>query len=165
MGKKKQQPRACQPCTACCDGWVQMTIGEARVHPGCPCPHSTGSGCDDYANRPSDPCDNFNCGWVVENSPLPDWFKPDNAKVIVIFNKIQWQGIPVDVAVPVGKRIPPRSLKWLMAFAEKNGRPLLYAEQHLIDGKMQQQQTFLGYGPPAFQAWASQMQQSGQALW
>ena len=50
-------------------------------------------------------CINFNCGWVVGESPLPDWMKPDNAKVIVIFNKITWHGLPVDVAVPVGRKI------------------------------------------------------------
>lgn len=164
MGKKAAI-RTCQPCTGCCDGWVQMMIGDAHVYPGSPCPHSTGSGCDDYANRPKDPCDNFNCGWVVDGSPLPEWMKPSNAKVIVIFNKIQWQGIPVDVAVPVGKRIPPRALKWLMAFAEDNGRPLLYAEQNIVNGKMQADQNFIGYGPPAFQQWVHERQNTGQCLW
>jgi len=161
----KKRIRECQPCTACCDGWVQMTIGEAHVYPGAPCPHSTDKGCDDYENRPSDPCRNFNCGWIVEGSPLPDWLKPDNAKVIVIFNKIQWQGHPVDVAVPVGKRIPPRALKWLQDFAQKHGRPLLYSEQVAIDGMMQHQQNFIGYGPPAFQDWIRVQQQNGASFW
>ena len=61
-----------------------MTIQGHAVYPGRPCPHSTGAGCDDYANRPEDPCINFNCGWVVDNSPLPEWLNPSNAKVIVI---------------------------------------------------------------------------------
>ena len=164
MGKLNKA-RECQPCTACCDGWVQMMIGEAHVYPGHPCPHSTGKGCDDYENRPLDPCHNFNCGWVVDGSPLPDWFKPDNAKVIVIFNKIQWQGIPVDVAVPVGKRIPPRALKWLQAFAEQNGRPLLYAQQNVIDGVMQAEQDFIGYGPSSFQMWVEEQKREKGKLW
>ena len=88
-----------------------------------------------------------------------------HAKVIVIFNKLQWQGVPVDVAVPVGKRIPPRSLKWLMAFAEKNRRPLLYAEQTIIDGVMQAEQDFIGYGPPAFQEWVQQHRAAGKRFW
>jgi len=165
MSKKKKITRECQPCTACCDGWVQMVINDTHVYPGSPCPHSTGSGCDNYENRPKDPCDNFNCGWVTENSPLPDWLKPNNAKAIVIFNKFQWQNIPVDIAVPVGKRIPPRTLKWLQDFAQKNARPLLFAEQNLIDGVMQQQQNFIGYGPPAFQAYVEQQQADGRKLW
>ena len=95
-----------------------MTIGGIPVYPGQPCPHSTGKGCDDYENRPVDPCENFNCGWIIPNSPLPDWIKPNNAKVIFIFDKLKWNGIPVDLAIPVGKRIPPRSLEWLKKFAE-----------------------------------------------
>ena len=54
-----------------------MTIKGHPVYPGRPCPHSTGRGCDDYANRPKDPCIDFNCGWVVADSPLPEWMKPD----------------------------------------------------------------------------------------
>jgi hypothetical protein len=142
-----------------------MTIGDAHVHPGSPCPHSTGSGCDDYTNRPVDPCRNFNCGWVVPGSPLPDWLKPDNAKVIVIFDKIRWQGIPVDVAVPVGRRIPPRALQWLQEFARKHGRPLLYAEQDVVDGAYQPQQNFSAFGPPAFQQFIQQRQGQGKPLW
>jgi hypothetical protein len=90
-----------------------MVIDGVQVYPGRPCPHSTAKGCDIYENRPIDPCANFYCGWIVPNSPLPEWMKPNNGKVIVIFNKLQWNGIPVDLAVPVGKRIPPRSLEWL----------------------------------------------------
>lgn len=157
--------RECQPCTACCDGWVSMAIGEAEVYPGHPCPHSTGEGCDDYANRPIDPCRNFNCGWIVPDSPLPDWLKLSNAKVIVIFAKIRWQGVPVDVAVPVGKRIPPRALHWLKSFAEGHGRPLLFAEQTLVNGEMQRQQTFYGYGPPAFQHRVRDKAERGESFW
>lgn len=142
-----------------------MTIGDALVFPGQPCPHSTGQGCDDYENRPAMPCRQFNCGWVVDGSPLPEWLKPDNAKVIVIFNKIQWQGIPVDVAVPVGKRIPPRALRWLMDFASQQGRPLLYAEQVLVDGVMQPQQDFIGFGPPGFRHWIEQQKAAQRPLW
>ena len=76
--------RQCQPCTACCDGWVQMNIRGAEVYPGCACPHSTVQGCDDYANRPVEPCHHFNCAWILPNSPLPEWFKPSTAKVIVL---------------------------------------------------------------------------------
>jgi hypothetical protein len=50
--------------------------------------------------------------------------KPNNAKVIVLFNQHTWRGLPVDVAVPVGKRIL-RALKWLQQFAENNNRMLL----------------------------------------
>lgn len=135
------------------------------MYPGNPCPHSTGKGCDDYENRPLDPCDNFNCGWVIPNSPLPEWMKPSNGKVIVIFNKLRWNGVSVDLAVPVGKRIPPRSLEWLKKFSEKHMRPLIYMEQIVEGGQFQKQQKLLAFGPPAFQQEMASWQQQGKTLW
>ena len=142
-----------------------MTIQGHPVYPGRPCPHSTGAGCDDYANRPVDPCINFHCGWVVDGSPLPDWMKPDTARVIVIFGKTRWAGAPVDVAVPVGRRIPPRALNWLKAFAERNGRPLLFSEQVKENGNYTQEQLFMAHGPPAFQQHIEALKAAGKPLW
>ena len=165
MSAKTNGPRECQPCTACCDSWVQMTINDHPVYPGRPCPHSTGKGCDDYDNRPTEPCINFNCGWIVADSPLPDWMKPENATVIVIFNKTSWRGLPVDVAVPVGRRIPPRALNWLKDFAERNGRPLLFSEQVKEGGVFQRDQLFSVHGPVEFQQHVSQLLADGKPLW
>jgi hypothetical protein len=142
-----------------------MSINGHPVYPGHPCPHSTGRGCDDYANRPTDPCINFNCGWVVEGSPLPAWMKPDNAKVIVIFNKTRWQGLPVDVAVPVGRRIPPRALNWLKDFSARHGRPLLFSEQVKENGRYTREQMFSAFGPPAFQQHLADLLARGEPLW
>lgn len=157
--------RTCQPCTACCDGWVQMNIRGAEVYPGCPCPHSTGTGCNDYANRPIDPCVNFVCGWIVPHSPLPDWMKPNEAKVMVLLDKLRWQGLPVDVAIPVGKRIPPRALNWLKQFAAQHNRPLIYTEQVVVGGKFQKDQQAVAYGPPAFQQEVAVRVARGERLW
>lgn len=157
--------RTCQPCTACCDGWVQMNIRGAEVYPGSPCPHSTGKGCNDYANRPVDPCHHFVCGWIIPNSPLPDWLKPNEAKVMVLLDKLRWRGLPVDVAIPVGKRIPPRALNWLKQFAEQHGRPLLYTEQLVVAGKLQKEQQTIAYGPPEFQQEVAAKIAQGQRLW
>ena len=160
-----RKERECQPCTACCDGWVRMVIAGIPVYPGCPCPHSTGSGCDDYDNRPIDPCAHFNCGWIVEGSPLPEWMKPSNGKVIVFFNKMVWRGHQVDLAAPVGRRIPPRSLNWLKTFSEKNARLLIYTEQIREAGRFQKEQLVFGHGPPAFQEALRHWQREGKKLW
>lgn len=157
--------RQCQPCTACCDGWVQMTINGVDVSPGRPCPHSTGKGCDDYPDRPVDPCHHFICGWIMPESPLPAWMQPHNARVIVLFGKFQWRGIPVDVAVPVGRRIPPRALQWLRQFASQYGRPLLYLEQVVPEGKLQKTQQAVAYGPDLFQQEMTARLATGQSLW
>lgn len=163
---KKQIKRECQPCTGCCDGWLQIVFESGvQVYPDSPCPHSTGSGCDDYDNRPKDPCDNFNCGWIIQDSPLPEWMKPNNGMVIVVFNKLRWNGYPVDLAVPVGKKIPQRSLNWLKNFSEENKRPLIYTEQITESGRFQKQQQTFGYGPPAFQQQILLWQQEGKKLW
>jgi hypothetical protein len=138
----KQKPRECQPCTACCDGWLQIVVEGQPVYPGKPCHHSTGSG-----------------------SPLPEWMKPSNAKVVVLFNQTQWRGMPVDVAVPVGRRIPPRALNWLQQFAETQQRALLYSEQIVENGKFSNRQSANVYGPPEFQQEMAQRMQNGQPLW
>lgn len=142
-----------------------MTIKGHPVYPGRPCPHSTGRGCDDYANRPKDPCIDFNCGWVIADSPLPAWMKPESARVIVIFNKTQWRGMAVDVAVPVGRRIPPRALNWLKGFSVSNGRPLLFSEQLKQDGVYQREQLFSAHGPADFQQHVARLLASGDPLW
>jgi hypothetical protein len=142
-----------------------MVIGGVPVHPGRPCPHSTGQGCDDYEHRPVDPCHNFNCGWILPDSPLPEWMQPCKGKVIVIFNVMRWNGVPVDLAVPVGRRIPPRSLAWLKKFAEDHGRPLIYTEQIVENGQFQKEQNILGHGPPAFQQDLIRWRQEGRQLW
>jgi hypothetical protein len=77
--------------------------------------------------------------------------KPNNAKVIVLFNQDRWRGIPVDVAVPVGRRIPPRALNWLKQFAERNNRILMYSEQIVENGAFTKQQSVSAFGPAEFQ--------------
>ena len=154
-------PRNCQPCTACCDGWLQIRVGDAHAYPGKPCPHSTGQGCRIYADRPVDPCQQFICGWRMEGSPLPEWMKPNNAKVIVLPSQMVWRDRPVDVAVPVGKRIPPRALNWLQQFAQQHNRMLLYSEQIEENGVFTNKQRVAAYGPPAFQQEMAQQLASG----
>ena len=98
----------------------------------------------------------------MEGSPLPEWMKPSNARVVVLFNQHTWRGFPVDVAVPVGRRIPPRALKWLQQFAETNQRMLLYSEQIMADGKYTVQQAVSAFGPPEFQEEMAAQARSGQ---
>ncbi len=100
----------------------------------------------------------------MNNSPLPDWMKPSNSKVIVLFNQSAWNGMPVDVAVPVGKRIPPRALNWLKQFAESNNRALLYSEQIMENGVYTKQQSVAAFGPPEFQQEMAERAGRGEAF-
>lgn len=162
---RKQDTRECMPCTACCDGWVQINVYGEDVYPGRPCPHSTGHSCRIYENRPRDPCREFICGWRMEGSPYPDWMRPDQAKVMVLPHMRTWRGRPVDVAVPVGKRIPPRVLKWLQDYALRTQRPLIYTEQDLTREGYARDQQVIGFGPPEFQEEVRRLVESGAKLW
>lgn len=156
--------RHCQPCTACCDGWVRIAVEGIEVYPGHPCPHSTSSGCRIYAQRPVDPCVNFECGWKKINSPLPDWMRPDLAKVMVLPALRTWNGLPVDVAVPVGPNIPEAALSWLKEHAVNAHRPLIYLQQLDSEG-MQRLQDAIAFGPPAFQAEMACRIAAGERIW
>jgi hypothetical protein len=152
----QQGRRHCGECAACCDGWVKMAVYGHEVYPGKPCPFSTGKGCRIYERRPDDPCKNFVCGWLSEGSFLPEWFRPDRAGCIVIPAKLTWQRLPVDVVVPVGKKIKPKSLAWLKDHARQHGRALIYGEGNEI---------WAAYGPAAFQQDMAARLQAGEALW
>jgi hypothetical protein len=101
----------------------------------------------------------------MDDSPLPEWMKPSNAKVIVLFDQTRWRGMPVDVAVPVGRRIPPRSLNWLKQFAQEHQRGLLYSEQIVDGGTFTNQQAFSAFGPPEFQVEMGARAASGEKPW
>jgi hypothetical protein len=160
-----QNSRECQPCTACCDGWLQIKVKGCEAYPGKPCPHSTGSGCDDYQNRPKNPCQTFECNWVKSGSHLPEDFRPDLAGVIVVERILTWQGLDVDLATPVGKEIPEKSLAWLKAYAEQHIRPLIYQQQPPNRRKYVKDPLTLAHGPPAFQQWLEAKIASGEKLW
>jgi hypothetical protein len=107
----------------------------------------------------------FICGWRMDGSPLPDWMKPSNAKVIVLYDQARWRGMPVDVAVPVGRRIPPRALNWLKEYAQSHQRGLLYSEQVVENGRFTNQQGFSAFGPPEFQMEIAQKAAAGERPW
>lgn len=157
--------RSCQPCTACCDGWVQIKVKGCEAYPGHPCPHSTGNGCDDYENRPVNPCQQFECGWVKSGSLLPDHFRPNECGALVLNSIIKWQGLNVDLAVPVGREIPTETLDWLKQFAADNMRPLIYQMQDPEKQGFEKTPLTLAYGPPAFQDWVLEQTRLGNKLW
>lgn len=157
--------RSCQPCTACCDGWVQIKVKGCEAYPGKPCPHSTGKGCDNYAKRPVNPCQLFECAWVKENSFLPEDFRPNECGALVLDGILTWQGLEVDLAVPVGREIPEQTLSWLKTNAEKQMRPLIYQQQPPNKRKFQKNPLTLAHGPIEFQQWVMQKMDANEKLW
>jgi hypothetical protein len=149
---------------------VRINVFDTPVLPGKPCPHSTAhslglgspargksinaaqAGCRIYAERPVDPCIKFQCGWVKPASHLPDWMRPSEAGVIVLPEWVTWRTFPVDLALPVGLRVPPKSLKWLQNYSRESFRPLIYTEQVMnARGEYTGEQKVHGFGPPSFQ--------------
>lgn len=155
--------RECRPCTACCDGWLAITVEGYDSYPGHPCPHSTGSGCDDYVNRPIEPCVNFTCGWAMNNSPLPEWMKPSEAKVVVIPKKMR-NNQSVLLATPLGVSIPEKSLDWLIRFSDEYNLPLLYTEQIMENGRFTKRQNFRIHGPTELKQQILEWAESGEML-
>jgi hypothetical protein len=91
--------------------------------------------------------------------------KPSNAKVIVLFEQSVWRDMPIDVAVPVGRRIPPRALNWLQQFAQSHSRVLLYSEQVVENGTYTNRQAVAAFGPPEFQQEIAERMRRGEKLW
>ncbi len=145
-----KQPRECSSCTACCDGWISITINGQAVGLDHPCPHRTDQGCGIYQERPVNPCRTFKCEWLIDGSPLPDWMKPDNSRVIVMFNKYSRENHQVDAAVPVGAGLPPASLEWLKNFTLQNERALLITGTVINEGDNSPRTTITVFGSDDF---------------
>jgi hypothetical protein len=147
--------RSCAECTACCDGWLKINVRGQDVFPGNPCRFSFAHKCSIYDDRPVDPCQQFVCGWLADKSPLPEWMRPDKAKLILLPASFQWRGIPVHVAVAVGARAKEKAIDWLRGFCLKSRRPLVFQ----MDGE------WIAYGPPQFQAEMAERLAAGDRPW
>jgi hypothetical protein len=152
---KRDRGRTCGSCTACCDGWLKINVNGNAVYPGKPCPYSDGRHCTIYETRPQDPCREFVCGWLAPTSPLPEWMRPDQARVIILAANFMWRGCPVDVAVPVGEGPTPQALDWLKEFSSSRGRMLLY----------QMNEEWFAFGPPPFQVEMRDRIGKGETPW
>lgn len=112
--------RNCQPCTACCEGWLDIQTPDAQAH--------LGQACAIYETRPVDPCQSFHCAWRIEGTLLPPQMRPDLSGAIVMMNQLEWQGEDVIVAIAIGARIPARTFHWLCSLAKLTDRPLVMVE-------------------------------------
>ena len=120
--------RNCLPCTACCEGWLDIQTTEVQAHLGKPCTHCSNQACSIYDSRPQDPCQIFHCAWRMEGTLLPLNMRPDLSGAIVMMNQLEWEGEDVIVAVARGTRIPARTFHWLCSLAKLTDRPLVMVE-------------------------------------
>jgi hypothetical protein len=92
---------------------------------------------------------------LLPASPLPDWMRPDRAKVILLPAQLAWRQQPVDVAVPVGPVPDPAALQWLKDFTAARRRLLLYGEHG----------DWYAFGTPEFQVEMADRLRRGEKLW
>jgi len=134
--------RSCLPCTACCSGCLLVEdINGINLSRGNSCEHLTSKGCRIRENRPDNPCREFNCRWITDET-LPEEFRPDKSGAIIIQGKHNYMNNPIDEVVPIGNRIPENTLDKLEGFY--GNTPFVYS--YIVQGEPK-----LGlYGDPTF---------------
>ena len=125
--------RKCQPCTACCEGHLDLGDDLQISKETGSCSHCINSGCNIYDLRPKEPCQIFECLWLIDKSPLPIWMRPDQSRVIVTFNKIKKTNEIVMVALQMDSTIPQRVLDWLNEYAAKYRISLVFNSNRKIN--------------------------------
>ena len=145
--------RKCGVCVTCCGGWVAGNMLGHEVKPGSPCPFVCETGCSVYERRPTNPCKNFVCGWLLPESPFPEDFRPDKVGVIIV--RIAWRARPAYILVSAGRDPEEPMLEWMRGYSMQTGGPFFYAQ----GGER------LGFGPMEFQQEMLAKLQRGERLW
>jgi hypothetical protein len=95
--------RSCGTCMFCCK---VMAIDEIAKPGNAWCPNCVrGQGCKVYDTRPTE-CRTFFCHWMMEKN-LPDEWKPDRAKFVLVMNPGGHLTLFVDSSVPGAWRKSP----------------------------------------------------------
>jgi hypothetical protein len=87
-----QTQRTCNGCTACCSGALEGEVYGHKFWKGRPCHFLEDKQCSIYTNRPEDPCQKFQCGYLALDW-IPHWMRPDLSGVIFTQNKTK-NGVP-----------------------------------------------------------------------
>jgi hypothetical protein len=143
--------RSCLPCTACCEGWLDIAEDAVQAHLGLPCSHCSSLGCQIYEARPVNPCQTFFCAWRQKDTPLIDAMRPDISGVIVVWDRMVWRDQKVIVGIPSGEDIPEKSLKYLLGLSKITGMNLLTVSFTLgIEQRFTGESKISAFGDPEF---------------
>ena len=145
--------RQCGPCTSWCEGWAAGTIRGHEMHAGLHCHFLIDQKCTIYEERPVIPCRNFVCGWLADDSPFPEHFRPDKIGVIII--RIRWRGEPAYLLLSAGRDPDAELIAWMEAYAIRSDRPFFYS----VNGEK------IGFGPVEFQQEMVARMARGEAMW
>lgn len=80
----------CDGCIACCNGTLQGKVFDFHVYRGSPCKHVCleNKNCKIYDDRPDNPCKQFKCTWLVDES-MPYWMKPSISGILITINDVE----------------------------------------------------------------------------
>jgi hypothetical protein len=111
---KIKSQRTCGECTMCCQGWLHGEAHGYKFYKGVPCHFVSCNGCSIYDNRPESPCKTYRCAWLSdEESFFPEWFKPDQSKIICTWREWKSESFYLDVE-ECGESINSKYLNWLI---------------------------------------------------
>ncbi len=158
----KKSPRECGTCTACCQGWLRIQVGDTAVEPGKPCPEIQNNRCAVYQNRPT-ACASFNCAWLINDLDYPDWMRPDNAKVILKYIDLV-SSVSAIGAIPTGTKVSPRVLNFLRQLSQQHQLPVLHFQRTKERGRYLPQVAVTAFGPPGMDHVFSQIQEKIQQI-
>jgi hypothetical protein len=77
----------------------------------------SGKGCGVYADRPKDPCRDFRCQYLVDET-VPEEMKPSNSNVILTVEEIV-PGLEYIIALEAGGSLEGDNLKWVRSLYDK----------------------------------------------
>ena len=103
--------RNCDGCTECCKGYI---VGEAHgkpFYPGRPCHYVGEKGCTIYKKRPQT-CASFKCEWLTNEELFPEWFKPNQSKLLIV-STVTKSGLQYYRVIECGQKINAEHLNYL----------------------------------------------------
>lgn len=120
--------KSCSGCTKCCEGYLAANIKGHIMDLGKPCPFVIKDvGCNDYENRPIDPCVGFECEWR-RNPYFDEWLSPKNSGIVFSRQFLNNGTIQYLQMTEAGSSFTPEVITWALKYVEKNKLNLSWME-------------------------------------
>ena len=116
--------KTCDECTECCTGTLAGEVQGHRFDNTKACFFLKNNKCSIYATRPDDPCRNYSCMWINDES-MPDFMRPDKSNV-VLTQKAFGDIFYIDAREAARKSMTTTVLSNLIAYAFHTNQNLVY---------------------------------------
>ena len=122
--------RACGECTECCTGTLIGEVQGIKFDHDTACSFLKENKCSIYDSRPEDPCKNYSCMWI-NNESIPDYMRPDLSHVVLTQSIIE--GIYyIESKEAARKTMTAGTLANVIMFAYKTNQNI----QYFVDGQV-----------------------------